>query len=210
MGWFDFARARAGKTVETLHLPLFPLDTVLFPGGVLGLKVFEQRYLDMVADCMKTDQPFGIVLIASGSETGAGVQPHPVGALASIAGWEMEELGLLLISVRGGRRFRIIEAQESPANRLTATVELLTEQKPVAVPPERRRLIPFLQRIISDLGPKRCPEPHHFDEAAWVGYRITEALPIQNLAKQKLLELDDPLVRLEILETWLDQKKLLG
>jgi Lon protease-like protein len=78
------------------------------------------------------------------------------------------------------------------------------------LPTERRRLLPLLRRIVADLGPERIAEPHRFDEAEWVGYRITEVLPIQNLAKQKLLELDDPLARLEILETFLDQRKLLG
>ncbi|MDR0777148.1 MAG: LON peptidase substrate-binding domain-containing protein [Azonexus sp.] len=209
MGWFDFTRAPAGAAVETMHLPLLPLNAVLFPGGLLALKIFEQRYLDMAADCLKEAKPFGICLIASGSETGSAT-PHPVGTLATIASWEMEQLGILLISANGGRRFRIIESQVGPANLLEATVELLTEPKPVTPPPERRRLLPLLRRIVGDLGPKRIPEPHRFDDAAWVGYRITEVLPIQNLAKQKLLELDDPLARLQILETYLDQRKLLG
>ncbi len=210
MGWFDFTRAPAGTAVETLRLPLFPLNAVLFPGGLLALKVFEQRYLDMAADCLKQDKPFGVCLIASGSEVGAAAEPHPVGTLATIASWEMEQLGILQIGARGGRRFRIIESRVGPANLLEATVELLAEPEPAAVPPERRRLLPLLQRIVGDLGPERVPEPHRFDEAEWVGYRITEVLPIQNLAKQKLLELDDPLARLEILETYLDQRNLLG
>ncbi|MCL2344914.1 MAG: LON peptidase substrate-binding domain-containing protein, partial [Desulfobulbus sp.] len=210
MGWFDFARAPAGVAVETLRLPLLPLNTVLFPGGLLALKIFEQRHLDMTADCLKENQPFGVCLLASGGEGGDGsaAAPHPVGTLATIASWEMEQLGILLISVRGGRRFRIIESQAGPANRLEATVELLAEPEP-ALPPERRRLLPLLRRIVSDQGPERIAEPHRFAAAAWVGYRITEVLPIQNLAKQKLLELDDPLARLQILETWLDQRKLL-
>ncbi|MCL2635179.1 MAG: LON peptidase substrate-binding domain-containing protein [Betaproteobacteria bacterium] len=210
MGWFDFTRAPPGTAVEMLRLPLFPLNAVLFPGGLLALKIFEQRYLDMAAACLKEAKPFGICLIAGGGETGAAAAPHPVGTLASIANWEMEQLGILLVSVSGGRRFRIIESRVGPANLLEATVELLAEPQPVAPPPERRRLLPLLRRIVSDLGPKRIPEPHRFDDAAWVGYRITEVLPIQNLAKQKLLELEDPLARLEILETYLDQRKLLG
>ncbi|KAB2928320.1 MAG: peptidase S16 [Dechloromonas sp.] len=210
MGWFDFARAPSGTTVETLRLPLFPLNTVLFPGGMQPLKIFEQRYLDMAAACMKENSPFGICLIASGSETGKAAEPHPVGTLATIGDWEMEQLGILHITARGGRRFRIIETQSNGANLLEATVELLAAGEPAAVPLERQRLLPLLQRIVKDLGPQRMPEPHRFDDAEWVGYRITEVLPIQNLAKQKLLELDDPLARLEILETFLDQRKLLG
>lgn len=210
MGWFDFARAPSGTTVETLRLPLFPLNTVLFPGGVQPLKIFEQRYLDMAAACMKDDSPFGICLIASGNETGKPAEPHPVGTLATIGEWEMEQLGILHITARGGRRFRIIETRTGAGNLLEATVELMPVGETVRFPVERQRLLPLLQRIVSDLGPQRMPAPHRFDDAEWVGYRITEVLPIQNLAKQKLLELDDPLARLEILETFLDQRKLLG
>jgi Lon protease-like protein len=210
MGWFDFVRSPAGTTVETLRLPLFPLNTVLFPGSLLPLKIFEQRYLDMAAACMKAQTPFGICLIDKGSEVGGGAVPHPVGTLASIANWEMEQLGILMITARGGRRFRILDSQTGPGNLLEATVELLAETGPTPLPPERERLLPLLRRVVGDLGSERMPEPHRYDEAEWVGYRITEVLPIQNLAKQKLLELDDPLARLEILEKYLSQRKLLG
>ncbi len=210
MGWFDFTRSPTGASIETLRLPLFPLNTVLFPGSLLPLKIFEQRYLDMAAASLKAQTPFGICLIASGSEVGASAEPHPVGTLASIDQWEMEQLGILMITVRGGRRFRIIDRQVGPGQLLEASVELLAEGELTPFPSERSRLLPLLRRIVDDLGPERIPEPHRYDNAEWVGYRITEILPIQNLAKQKLLELDDPLARLEILEKYLDQRKLLG
>lgn len=210
MGWFDFVRSPAGTTVETKRIPLFPLNTVLFPGSILPLKIFEQRYLDMAAASLKDNSPFGICLIEKGSEVGAAAEPHAVGTLASIANWEMEQLGILMVTVHGGRRFRIIETSVGANNQLEASVELLAETGPTPLPPERQRLLPLLRRIATDLGPERLPEPHCFDEAEWVGFRITEVLPIQNLAKQKLLELDDPLARLEILEKYLDQRKLLG
>ncbi len=210
MGWFDFVRSPGGTSVETLRIPLFPLNAVLFPGGLQPLKIFEQRYLDMAAACMKDSTPFGICLIDKGGEVGNAAVPHPVGTLATIARWEMEQLGILMIDALGGRRFRIIETQGGANNLLEGTVELLAELPPTPLPQERERLLPLLQRIVSDLGPERIPEPHRFDSAEWVGYRITEVLPIQNLAKQKLLELDDPLTRLEILEKYLNQRKLLG
>ena len=210
MGWFDFLRSPSGTTVETLRLPLFPLNTVLFPGSLLPLKVFEQRYLDMAAAAMKENSPFGICLIAQGSETGNAAEPHPVGTLATIANWEMEQLGILMITVQGGRRFRIIESEVRADNLRVANVELLAETAHVPLPVERQRLLPLLRRVVGDLGNERIPEPHRYDDAEWVGYRITEFLPVQSLAKQKLLELDDPLARLEILEKFLDQRKLLG
>jgi len=210
MGWFDFVRSPAGTSVETLRIPLFPLNTVLFPGGLQPLKIFEQRYLDMAAACMKDNSPFGICLIDKGGEVGRAAVPHGVGTLASISNWEMEQLGILMITAQGGRRFRIIETQVGDGHLLEGTVELLAEAGPTPLPQERERLLPLLQRIVGDLGPERIPEPHRYDDAEWVGYRITEVLPIQNLAKQKLLELDDPLARLEILEKYLSQRKLLG
>ncbi|HXE39575.1 MAG TPA: LON peptidase substrate-binding domain-containing protein [Azonexus sp.] len=210
MGWFDFVRSPAGATVDTLRIPIFPLNTVLFPGGILPLKIFEQRYLDMAAACLKENTPFGICLIASGNETGAAAEPHPFGTLATIASWEMEQLGILMITAQGGRRFRIIDSAVGTDNLLHATVELLAETLPAPMPAERERLLPLLRRIVGDLGKERIPEPHRYDDAEWVGYRITEVLPIQNLAKQKLLELEDPLARLELLEKFLDQRKLLG
>jgi Lon protease-like protein len=158
---------------------------------------------------MKGNTPFGICLIEKGSEVGAAAEPHKVGTLATIGNWEMEQLGILMIIAIGGRRFRIIETNIGPGGQLEASVELLAEPGPTPLPPERQRLVPLLRRVVADLGPERLPEPHRFDDAEWVGYRITEVLPIQNLAKQKLLELDDPLARLEILEKYLDQRKLL-
>lgn len=208
MGWFDFVRSPAGTSVETLRIPLFPLNTVLFPGGLQPLKIFEQRYLDMAAACMKDNSPFGICLIDKGGEVGRAAVPHGVGTLATITNWEMEQLGILMITAQGGRRFRIIETQVGDGHLLEGTVELLAEAGPTPLPQERERLLPLLQRIVGDLGPERIPEPHRYDDAEWVGYRITEVLPIQNLAKQKLLELDDPVSRLEILYTYLAQRKL--
>jgi len=210
MGWFDFSRTPAAPVVETLDIPLFPLRAVLFPGSVLPLKIFEQRYLDMAAACLKESRPFGLCLIASGEETGAAAEPHPVGTLADIASWEMEQLGILLIGARGGKRFRILEKRVGENQLLHARVEIIADNGPTPLPPERQRLIPLLRRVIGDLAPERIPQPHRYDDAEWVGYRICDILPVQSLAKQKLLELEDPLARLEILEKFLDQRKLLG
>ncbi|MGE5472220.1 MAG: LON peptidase substrate-binding domain-containing protein [Bacteroidota bacterium] len=209
MGWFDFVRSPQVPVVETLEIPLFPLQAVLFPGSLLPLRIFEQRYLDMAAACLKENRPFGICLIASGQETGAAAEPHAVGTLATIGNWEMEQLGILQIIAHGGRRFRILESRTGAGQLLQARVEVIPDNGPLALPAERQRLLPLLRRVVGDLGGERIPEPHHYDDAEWVGYRISEILPIQNLARQKLLELEDPLARLQILEKYLDQRKLL-
>ena len=112
--------------------------------------------------------------------------------------------------MRGELRFRILEKTLGADNLLRATVEIINDDGPLPVPLERQRLLPLLRRIAGDMGPSRIPEPHRYDDAEWVGFRITEILPVQNLAKQKLLELEDPISRLEILEKFLDQRKLLG
>lgn len=209
MSWLGFRRDEAAPAgPERLEIPLFPLGTVLFPGGVLSLKVFEQRYLDMAAACLKAKTPFGVCLIASGEEVGAPAEPHAIGTLAQIAQADMPQLGILLLTVRGGRRFRIVAQTTRPDGLLRAQVELLAEPARQAVPAAQQGLLPLLQKIADDLGPEKMPEPHAFDDAAWVGYRLSEIVPVQALARQKLLELTDPLSRLEILFAYLAQRKL--
>jgi hypothetical protein len=112
------------------------------------------------------------------------------------------------LTVRGGRRFRIISTSTRPDGLLRAQVELLAEPARLDVPAAQQGLLPLLQKVAGDLGPEKMPEPHAFDDATWVGYRLTEIVPVQALAKQKLLELDDPLSRLQILHTYLAQRKL--
>lgn len=216
MSWLNlFRRAEPGGTAkptgsQQLEIPLFPLGAVLFPGGVLSLKVFEQRYLDMAAACMKEKEPFGVCLIASGKEVGKPAVPHSIGTLAHIRSGDMPQLGILMLDVCGGQRFRIISQTAQPDGLLRAQVVLLDEPARQEVPQGQQGLLPLLRKIASDLGPEKMPPPHAFDDAAWVGYRLTEAVPVQALAKQKLLELEDPVSRLEILHTYLSQRKLVA
>ena len=209
MGWLGFAGRQDDRASRRMEIPLFPLNAVLFPGGVLPLRIFEQRYLDMAAACMKEERPFGVCLIVAGEEAGGVAEPHPVGTLARITDWEMEQLGLLQVTTRGEQRFRIVDKAVGPDNLWRARVEIIPNDGPLPFPVERQRLLPLLRRIAGDMGPARIPGPHRYDGAGWGGNRITENPPVQNLAKQKLLELEDPISRLEILEKFLDQRKLL-
>lgn len=220
MSLFGFLhRSTAGTAAEPaahtssaqMEIPLFPLSSVLFPGGILTLKVFEQRYLDMAAECMKQSAPFGVCLIASGKEVGGPATPHAIGTLAHIVEADMPQLGILMLKVQGGQRFRIASSPTAAAKNdglLRANVKLIEDKSDVPVPSAHQHLIPLLRKIVNDLGPEKMPEPHDYDNANWVGYRLTEILSVQMLAKQKLLELDDPLSRLEILHTYLAQRKL--
>ena len=210
--WLNFFRresASARTAPQRSEIPIFPINGVLFPNGALSLKVSEPRYLDMAVACMKTKTPFGVCLIASGKEAGEAVIPHRVGTLAHIVQSDMTQLGILLLTVRGGRRFRIISQKTpQPDGLLNAQIELLDGQEGREIPAAQQGLLPLLKKIVSDLGPEKMPEPHNFSDATWVGYRLTEIVPVQSLAKQKLLELDDPISRLEILFAYLSQRNL--
>ena len=137
------------------------------------------------------------------------MQPHPVGTLAYIDRGDLPPSDVLSVNIRGGRRFRILSQVLGDDGLLRAQVELLLEPERREVPVDQRGLLPLLRKVVGDLGVEKIPEPHDFDDAAWVGYRLTEVVPVQLLAKQKLLELDDSVSRLEILFAYLSQRELL-
>ena len=198
------------NTVDAVEIPIFPLGTVLFPGGVLPLKLFEARYLDMAARCMRSNAPFGVCLISEGGEVGEPAVPHGLGTIARIVDWDMSQPGLLFIKTVGGERFRIVERTLQRDRLQTARVVPLPEPVPQPVPEALKGALPLLEAIIADTGTASFPEPHRFDDATWVGYRLAEILPIPSLARQRLLELDDTLSRLEIIHQYLKQHNLLG
>lgn len=194
---------------EAALLPLFPLNAVLFPGGTLNLRVFEQRYMTLVKDCFKRESSFGICLIAEGAEVGAPAQPHAVGTEARIVAWDMTQPGILNITVRGEGRFRIQSSAADATGLLQARVEPIAAEPEMPVPEALAALVPLLQAMAADAGAERLPPPHRFDDAAWVGYRFCELLPIPAIARQKLLELEDPISRLEIVFKFLAQRNLI-
>jgi Lon protease-like protein len=185
---------------------IFPLGTVLFPGGALPLKVFEQRYVEMTKACLKDEQPFGVCLIREGREVGTAAVPEAVGCLASIEQWDMPHPGLFHLVARGGERFRILEMQVAANHLISAAVEPIPPDVPAhAVDPLCREV---LQAIVERAGAERFPAPLHLDDAAWVGYRLAEVLPLETRLKQELLELTDAGARLERLRALLVQNGL--
>ena len=194
--------------MKSLRVPIFPLNTVLFPGGLLPLRVFEARYMDMTRDCLKRDQPFGVCLIHEGSEVGAPAVPQGIGCLAKILEWDMQQQGILNLKTRGSQRFRILERETSTQGLISADVELIPPEASVAVPEKFASCARLLEMVVADQGKPVFAEPHAFDDAAWVGYRLTEILPVPLLAKQKLLELTDSLARLSILQRFLESRGL--
>ena len=179
---------------------LFPLQTVLYPSGPLSLRIFETRYLDMVSRCLKEERGFGVCLIREGRETGP-AQVHMTGTLARIRDWSQGQDGLLNILARGERRFRI-HAQRTQADGLNlADVEWLPAEPAAALPEARQELAEILRQIILQVGEPYTDGEGAYGDAGWVGCRLAELLPLSLTQRQYLLELNDPLKRLEILST---------
>ena len=190
--------------MSRLTIPLFPLHTVLFPGGVLPLRIFEPRYLDMVSDCMKHNSGLGICLIREGKEVGQAAVTYEVGTLARIGYFDRRPDGLLGITVNGESRFRIVASEVMPNQLIRAEVELLAPEASPPLPPEALPLQELLRSILEQLEYPYAKLEPRFDDACWVGARLTELLPFKLEAKQYLLQLDDPMLRLERLRAMLD------
>jgi uncharacterized protein len=169
---------------------------VLFPGGRLPLKLFEQRYLEMAKKCLKDNSAFGVCLIQEGAEVGAAATPCPVGTIARIATWDMPQLGVLQIVALGERRFRIRSRRVDPGGLARAAVDLLAPESDAPIPAQAARCVKILERVI-DEHPDLVERPHHLDSCAWVSARLAEVLPLPLESKQALLELDDGRARLE-------------
>ncbi len=202
-------------------LPLFPLKTVLFPGGVLPLRVFETRYVDMVRERMKAGAPFGVIAIRAGAEVGQAAEPYAVGTLAHIVEWDMPEFGVLLLNTRGGERFRIIETRTQPSQLMEARTEAFADEVPLPVngpDSDTGKSLSLcanvLRVLIADLQQRMeaedaddvispFPEPHALDDAGWVADRWAEILPIPLEEKQQLLEMSDATERLQSIEGYL-------
>ena len=170
---------------------------MLFPGGRLPLRIFENRYMDMAKVCLRDSSPFGVCLIREGAEVGAPATPMDIGCLARIAEWDMEQLGVLQIVARGERRFRVLERRAQADGLLRASIELLEEDADTEIPASCALCVRLLERILDRPGAPRLEAPHRLDSAAWVGSRLAEILPLPLEVKQELLEIADCRARLE-------------
>ena len=186
-----------------MQVPLFPLRTVLYPGGPLPLRIFESRYIDMVSRCIKGDEPFGVLLIRSASETGTS-STYDVGTLARITDWYQGNDGLLGITAVGEQRFRLISSVREADGLNVGNVELLPIEDGPTLPDEYKPLAGILSGVLNDLGRLYEPLAKKYDDAGWVGYRFAEILPITPEQKQSCLEADDPVSRLEMMSEVLD------
>ena len=190
-------------------VPIFPLNTVLFPGALLPLKIFEVRYVDMAKECLKAGSPFGICLIREGEEVGTPAVPEPVGCLARMGEVDVQELGVLKVSVAGTERFRIVASEVNRQGLIVGEIEQIAAEAAVRDAPGMIDCADFLRKVIAGIGAGRFAEPFEFEDASWVSFRLAEILPLRNDVKQKLLELTDAQLRMGILHRFLRQQKLI-
>ncbi len=188
---------------ENRVLPLFPVSTVLFPGGRLQLKIFEQRYLDLAKECFAESATFGLCGIREGSDTGEPAIPYEVGTEVRIVEWDMPQTGIFHVVVEGLERYVARKLETTPSGLLVAAVEPVSTEMSCAIPDELRLCVEVLKHILVDNQIE--PPEVHYDDAVWVGYRLSELLPFKLKVKQDLLEMNDSLARLRILDQFLRQ-----
>ena len=194
-------------------LPLFPLQSVLFPGGLLQLKVFEARYLDLISHCLRTRTPFAVVRIRQGTEVrGAGSQKtllDDIGVLAHLQEVDAEQPGILKARCVGGVRVHLGAMHQRADGLWLAEAGAGEADAPAAVPPELAASAQALARAIESLTEQdQHPflQPHRLDDAGWVANRWCEILPISSAAKQRLMVLDEPVLRLKLVQEYLQGK----
>lgn len=190
----------------TQSLPLFPLRSVLMPGGLLALRVFEPRYLDMVRRCTRRGEGFGVSLIIDGPEVGGPALPAEVGTEARIVDFHAQAGGVLGLAVEGERRFAIVSTSVQADGLLLAEVRWLPPIPPQSVQAQHGFLVDLLKRMLERAGgPHALADSACFDDASWVSCRLAELLPIDSDRRLHVLEEDDPDLRLDALLRWLPE-----
>ncbi|EEA00001.1 peptidase S16 lon domain protein [Burkholderia sp. H160] len=201
-------------------LPLFPLHTVLFPDGLLPLKIFEARYLDMARDCLREKTAFGVCMLKSGAEVAREEEPsvpETIGCLAEIDECDVEAFGMLLIRARGTKRFRLLSHRVEASGLLVGMAEPLADDLPLegnVLLAKFGACAEVLERIIATIrerDPDSLPfaEPFRLDDPSWVSNRLAEVLPIALRARQKLMELTDAGARIDVVHHYMQQHQLL-
>ena len=190
--------------MPTAELPLFPLSSVLYPGGRLELRIFERRYLDMVRDCTRAGTGFGVCMIVRGREVGEPAIPAAFGTIARITDFETLPDGLLGITARGESRFHVERTRVRDSGLIHGTVALLDADPVIPVPAEHVLLSTILHRLVEQIGGELASvEQAKFDDSAWVAFRLAEILPLEPEERQQLLQENDPVARLGLLAEWL-------
>jgi Lon protease-like protein len=213
--------------MASAQIPLFPLQTVLYPDGWLSLRVFEVRYLDLIQRCHKENLPFGVVCLQQGSEVRRAPAPgeseppvevlHEIGTLAHIEVFERPQPGLIMIRCRGGRRFQLQASEQLKHGLWIGSGELIDEAPALPVPEDLQHLRDDLQRLYEGLLADPSERNHEaalpiqpplqWDDCGWLAYRWCDVLPVSPQLKQKFLAVDSPLLRLELVDDLLKRLK---
>ncbi len=198
---------------EPRELALFPLQAVLFPGGLLGLKIFEARYLDLMGVCLREQRTFGVVALRSGGDVHRPDQPaiqfEDIGVQAELIDVDSEQAGILQIRCRGTHRFEVLTRRQQGDGLWLAQVLDLPDDDLVAPAAAHADCVRGLVNAIAELEARQIQpflEPYRYDDAGWVANRWCELLPIPQPAKQKLMALPDPLLRLQLVDDYLRSK----
>jgi len=191
-----------------MKIPLFPLNVVLFPGGSLPLRIFEPRYLDMVSDCMKSESGVGVILIEEGKDSGRAAKINDTGTLSFISYWHKRNDGMLGITLKGEKRFRVLSTEVMPNQLMLAEVEILPGFKCEDVSYDADKLIKLLKQIIAQLEPPYTTMDKHYDDLEWVSARLIELLPLPLKEKQIMLNMEVITERLEYLHPLLVSMKM--
>ncbi len=190
-------------TPSARSLPLFPLSAVLFPGGRMPLKIFEQRYLDLAKTCLADGTTFGVCGIREGGETGEPAIPYEVGTEARIVEWDMPQPGIFHVFVEGRQRYIARSWEALPSGLLVAETESVSAEKPCGIPDDLRLGAEVLKHLLTEHQIELSQTD--YDDAVWVGYRLSELLPFKLKVRQNLLEMNDSVMRLRIIDQFLRQ-----
>lgn len=182
---------------QTFEIPIFPLGSVLFPAGRLALRIFEPRYVAMTQACIRDNSLFGVALIRAGYEVGTPAVPCDIGCTARITDWESTDPDRFRLSAQGETIFRIQQRWTQDDGLIMARVEMIEPPDPIPLPDRHEPLAVMLRSMMKEIGEQYFPSPQRFQDAAWVGYRLCELLPVQPERKQALLEMNEPLQVLE-------------
>lgn len=182
-----------------MHLPLFPLSSTVLPGGIMPLRLFERRYIDMVKECFRNSTGFGICLIKHGGEAGEPSEPYPIGTTVSIIDFDQGADGLLQITARGEEEFKVLTYTTSDTGLIIGEVEILPAKELTPMQPDYEVLAKKLELILSYLETDTRFEEQHLDDADWVCHRLLEVLPLAPEAKYELLEMPSNTDRLQAL-----------
>ena len=214
------------EALSLTALPLFPLGTVLHPGGLLPLQIFEVRYLDMIGKCHKNGTPFGVVSLTAGTEVRRlNAEPsgdafaneafQNMGTLATITDYATPQPGLMVVRCTGTQRFKISRSEKLKHGLWVADVTLLADDLFVPIPDDLQAAADALKKLILTLRERAVPAeqmpiltPYRFDDCGWVANRWSELLPIPVALKQQFMELDNPLLRLELVNDILDRSDI--